>query len=611
MRELYQENILKTEQEVARLQKTINNNSLLRLVLIVGGGATLFQVFQMNSIMLVFAAFFSIILTFAYLVRRQGLLEKVLAEKLAFLQVNTNEVRILDGKANMYADGAVYNEGKHPYVSDLDIFGPKSLFASINRAATPDGVAVSASWFLSPATKKEILARQDAARELTEKLEWTQRLQTKLLFNLGQQTHIKTFLTRYLGDQALAFGSAFMRLYVPLAPFLMLAGLVFSVIVFPLWNYLLLLAIVHLLWTLALGGKVSFFSSKIDKIGTTLIAYADAVEMLEKEPFSASLNKTLQEDLKTEKNEQLSQAFKNLGRLVDKLDTRNNVLVGALLNMVFLWDFKQVMAIIKWKSSYEGDVVKTFDIMAQYEALLTLATLKRNSPEWSEPVLLDCPLRDRIVATEINHPLIPHKNAVSNTYTAQQHRIALVTGSNMAGKSTFLRTIGINAVLAYAGAVVCAQHFELPIYKLVSYMRIKDNLNESTSTFKAELDRMKFILDIVSNNQDAFVLIDEMLRGTNSVDKYLGSRAIIKKLIQMDGKGLVATHDLQLSSLEEEYPGVLKNYHFDIQVQKGEMLFDYKLKEGKCTVFNAAMLLKGIGVDVDKAESEHENKKQI
>jgi DNA mismatch repair ATPase MutS len=129
-------------------------------------------------------------------------------------------------------------------------------------------------------------------------------------------------------------------------------------------------------------------------------------------------------------------------------------------------------------------------------------------------------------------------------------------------------------------------------------MRIKDDLNESTSTFKAELDRMKFILELVEKERDTFVLIDEMLRGTNSVDKYLGSKAIIKKLIAMDGKGMVATHDLQLASLQDEYVGVLKNYHFDIQVENGEMLFDYKLKDGKCTIFNASLLLKGIGVEV-------------
>jgi DNA mismatch repair ATPase MutS len=147
--------------------------------------------------------------------------------------------------------------------------------------------------------------------------------------------------------------------------------------------------------------------------------------------------------------------------------------------------------------------------------------------------------------------------------------------------------------------VTCAKKFELPIYELVTYMRIKDSLNESTSTFKAELDRMKFILERVKNIKSSYFLIDEMLRGTNSVDKYLGSKAIIKKLITLNGRGMLATHDLQLSELVNEYPGYLKNYHFDIQVQGSEMLFDYKLKDGACTIFNASMLLKGIGIVVE------------
>ena len=599
MKEFYHNNIKQAQQTLATIEKKININSLLRLAIIIGGGAVLFQIFQINNVWYLLLSILVIVLSFAFLVRRQSKLEKEKEETKAFLRVNQNEVAIEKGESNMYSDGGSFDDGKHPYVSDLDIFGPKSLFSLINRSSTADGEERLATWFLSAASKDVIEARQQAAAELSKKIDWSQKLQTKLLFNLGQKTNIKTFLERYLSDEGLRFGSAFMSIYVKIAPFLFLVGVAVSLFVTPIWNYLLLLAIAHLIWTMSQAGKVGYFSSRIDKIGATLIAYADAVEMIEKEKFEAPLNIQLQENLKTDKQENLSVAFKNLGALVDKLDARNNILVGSFLNILFLWDFKQVMAIVQWKKNYEGDILKTFDIVAEFEALLSLGILQRNHSDWSQPKILNDGQVDRIKAVQVNHPLIPAGLAVANDYDASSHRLALVTGSNMAGKSTFLRTIGINAVLAYAGAVVCAQHFELPIYRLVSYMRIKDNLNESTSTFKAELDRMKFILELVDVAQDSFVLIDEMLRGTNSVDKYLGSRAIIKKLIGMNGKGMVATHDLQLATLEEEYPGVLQNYHFDIQVKEGEMLFDYKLKDGKCTVFNASILLKGIGIDVE------------
>lgn len=600
MNEFYDNNIRNTEAVLASVEKQINTNSFLRLAVIIGGGAILFQIFQTNNLWLLLVAVFTIIFLFAFLIKRQSRLEKLRDESQAFLRVNQNEVDMLAAKPNMYEHGEVYNDGKHPYVSDLDIFGAKSIFSLVNRAATADGVSQLATWFLAPANKVTILERQEAAEELVTKDGWRQQLQTKLLFNLGKQINIKTFLSRYLSDQALQFGSSFMKFCVTIVPFVFLIGVIVSVTYYPIWNYLLLLAITNLMWTMSQAGKVSYFSNRIDKVGATLMAYADAVKMIEDETFDSSLNKSLQTKLQTEKSEKLSVAFKALGSLVDKLDARNNILVGAILNMFFLWDFKQVLAIVNWKKNYEGDVLKTFDIVADFEALVSLATLKRNHSTWATPLLLDNPLSDKIQAVQLNHPLINKANAVANEYDASSHSLALITGSNMAGKSTFLRTVGVNAVLAYAGAVVCATSLALPIYRLVSYMRIKDDLNESTSTFKAELDRMKFILELVEVAPDSFVLIDEMLRGTNSVDKYLGSRAIIKKLIEMNGMGMVATHDLQLATLEEEYAGILKNYHFDIQVKDGEMLFDYKLKNGKCTVFNASMLLKGIGIDVDK-----------
>lgn len=168
----------------------------------------------------------------------------------------------------------------------------------------------------------------------------------------------------------------------------------------------------------------------------------------------------------------------------------------------------------------------------------------------------------------------------------------------MAGKSTFLRTIGVNAVLALSGAPVCANYMKISVMQMATYMRIRDSLNESTSTFKAELDRIQKILELVKNHKNTFILLDEMLRGTNSMDKYLGSKAIIEKLIEQNGVGMVATHDLKLSELSDQYPQIVKNFHFDIKVEGEEMLFDYKLKTGPCTTFNASLLLKKIGIEI-------------
>ncbi|MBC7915190.1 MAG: hypothetical protein H7Y07_13815 [Pyrinomonadaceae bacterium] len=192
------------------------------------------------------------------------------------------------------------------------------------------------------------------------------------------------------------------------------------------------------------------------------------------------------------------------------------------------------------------------------------------------------------------------KNLSDNFSLENTRKIDIITGSNMAGKSTFLRTVGINAVLAFAGAPVCARSMQITVMNLFAYMRIRDSLNESISTFKAELNRLQLLLEVLKSDGKVYFLIDEMLRGTNSVDKYRGSKAVIEKLVAQKAVGIVATHDLQLAQLEEKYPHYVRNCYFDIQVLNGEMIFDYKLKDGECKTFNASLLLKQIGIEVDE-----------
>jgi len=596
----YQSNVEKTKGEIKLLEKQINKNAFLRLGLMIVGAVGIWQLFALNNVLIVLFAFLFVIFLFSFLVFRQAKVDRKLQEAKVFLSVNENELQILKRQKNMYDNGAAFEDSKHPYSSDLDIFGANSLFELVNRCATKDGVAILKSWMEAPANKEEIIARQDAVNELKTDPEHLQAFQTKMLFNLGSKINLRSYIHSYFHDKAFEFGNTIYKFYVPIVPWIFIAGILFSVFVQNISGYLLALAIIHLLWTLAQAGKVSQFSNKVDKIGVSLIGFADAIKLMEDRKYNAILNQELQKKIEVESQQKkLSSIINELGKLIDKLDVRNNMLVGAILNMLFLWDFKQVMAISKWKDQYEDSILSGFEAVANYECLVSLSLLAYNHNNWVQPIIKDKVELDHVSADEVNHPLIPEDKSVGNDYNANDHKIALITGSNMAGKSTFLRTVGINAVLAYTGAVVCAKRFELPIYELVTYMRIKDSLNESTSTFKAELDRMKFILERVQNVKSSYFLIDEMLRGTNSVDKYLGSKAIIKKLISLQGRGMLATHDLQLSELINDYPGYLKNYHFDIQVQGSEMLFDYKLKDGACTIFNASMLLKGIGIVVE------------
>ncbi len=597
--DLYRKNVSDSEQGLAALRKSINGNALLRLATIVCGGAALFMAVQSENIWLVMLLFFAVVVVFMGLVWRQSRLEAKRMALADFLAVNQNELDMLDGKPNRYADGEPFKDSRHPYTDDLDIFGASSLFALVNRGATLQANRLLADWFSAPADAATIIKRQEVVKELGMDVDWCQQFQTKLLFNLNRPENFKQQFAAFLANENTFFGNQFMRFYVKLVPWIMgvLIGLAFFV---PIGvNIVILLAVVHLLVSIGYGAKVNRVAGQVDKAGRVLGAFAASFALVENREWRSQRGGELYNTLCVGKDNRLvSVAFRELGTLIDRLDYRLNMLVGSLLNMFLLWDFRQVIAILDWRKSNGRDILQAFDVAAELEALVGFATLHRNYPQWGFPSIVAAD-KPYVAAVALAHPLISRSVSVANDYAMDGHRVALITGSNMAGKSTFLRTIGSNAVLAFCGAPVCAENMRLSVFKLVTYMRIKDSLNESTSTFKAELDRINMILQTVRNQPDTFFLIDEMLRGTNSMDKYLGSKAIIKQLIDDGGAGMVATHDLQLAKLAEAYPNILANYHFDIQVREGEMLFDYKLKSGECTIFNASMLLKGIGIDIN------------
>jgi DNA mismatch repair ATPase MutS len=337
----------------------------------------------------------------------------------------------------------------------------------------------------------------------------------------------------------------------------------------------------------------------LSRVGKTLASYSDAFSKIEENDWKSPYSLALFEKLKSSKHKKFSAELKILSVLVERLEYRRNMFIGGLLNGIMAWDIRQLIAIEDWKKENRELVPKAFDVLASFESLISLSSLNANFPEWCFPEISSGKAYT-YTATNLAHPLIPLTQRVSNNYSLRDtNKIDIITGSNMAGKSTFLRTVGINAVLAFAGAPVCADRMEVTVMNLFAYMRIRDSLNESISTFKAELNRLQLLLEVLKNEEKVYFLVDEMLRGTNSVDKYRGSKAVIETLVAKNAVGMVATHDLQLAELENKYPAYIRNFYFDIQIVNGEMLFDYKLKDGECKTFNASILLKQIGIDVE------------
>jgi nitrate reductase NapE component len=534
------------------------------------------------------------LLLFLFLVKKQTAVQKELSYAIALLWVYQNEVDQLSAGKNGYDDGAVYGEESHPYASDLDIFGQGSLYAFINRCNTRDGLDLLGVNLGRPNDKITILQRQEAIAELESHIEQTFHFRAELQDHQPEQLRlIIAKLQDELPEQLKFAANKVLQLYVKFVPFLMLGMLALGILYGGLlWQFFALLLVFNSGLTFFNLGAINRVYSGFSKGSALLNAFAGTIKWTEEVRWKSAYILSFFDH--SDSDQMVSTQIRKLSGIIQAFDARLNIIVSAFLNLFLLWDLKCCIRLSNWHVQSSGQMVKGMERISQFEELISFATLSYNQPDWNFPSIAD---GFQLKATKLGHPLIHENLRVRNDFELQANpTVDVVTGSNMAGKSTFLRTVGINMVLAFAGAPVCAGTLSVSIFKVLSYMRIKDSLNDQTSTFKAELNRLKMILDATLRDSNSFVLIDEMLRGTNSKDKYLGSKVFIEKLIAQHTPALFATHDLQLSEMEADYPAQLRNYHFDIQISEGEMNFDYKLKHGPCTTFNAALLLKQIGL---------------
>jgi len=587
------------QSQVDKFKRLVNVYSFIRLGVFVL--LLLFVVFavQQQSYLIFGVAFIVLGCCFAWLVQRQSIFEAQREYFENLKKVNDNEIDSIINRGNIYDNGAGFADEKHYYTSDLDIFGPASLFQLINRGATTLGNSKLAAWLSTASTKPEVESTQQAVKELSQKSSWKTDFQAAILFAQKEDKNQISQLSAYLRLPIDIPGENWLGVYSKVAPFILILCIITGYFYSPFNNVAILIGLINL----GLVGSKAKQIKKTDmiagKIGQVLGMYAAVFARIENEQWQSIYLVDLASTIKNEKPGSTSAQIKQLSRLIEKLNYHLNIIIGVLLNVFLLWDIRQIIAIENWKRNNQQNLEQAFEVVGEMEALLSLSSLAINYPEWCFPDIADGE-GYTLSAKNIAHPLINIKNSVDNDFELNnEFKIDIITGSNMAGKSTFLRTLAINTVLALCGAPVCAKSMSVSVVTIISYMRIKDSLNESTSTFKAELDRLQMLLAAIAGDEKIYFLIDEMLRGTNSVDKYKGSKAVIEQLIKQKGVGLVATHDLQIARLEQKYPAYVRNFYFDIQVVDGEMLFDYKIKHGECKTFNASLLLKQIGIDVD------------
>lgn len=535
---------------------------------------------------------------FLFLVARDVNLKNHLRFVQTLLAINKDEI---DGLDNKYADwdaGTAFLSATHPYVADLDIFGKYSLFQYVNRAQSEGGKQRLADYFSAATDKAMIEERQAAVRILDEQLDWRQQfLAYGKIAPIGKsmEADIETWL-----KQPTAKPSAFWKALVWIYPVITLLA------TYLYWDDLIsagiygICIVVFILFSFAQSKKnnpafeiLSKFYPKVSVMGS-LIGSLESLEMKD----SKALQQLLQQLASTE-GIKASSSLKHLGKILGLFEARLNVFLYFFLNTFLLWDVRVGLALSGWKSKFGTNIRQWLDAVYQADAYNSLATLSFNQPDWVFPTISSDYYS--FAGTNVGHPLIAATKRVDNDFTvAGQGKIALITGSNMGGKSTFLRSLGVNMVLAYAGAPVCAKSFTVSVAKLMSSMRIADNLAENTSTFYAELKKIRAIIEAVNAKEKVFVLLDEILRGTNSLDRHAGSKALMLQLIREKVVAVIATHDVELATLVHDHPDAIANYHFDVQVDANdELYFDYKLKPGVCQRMNAAILMKQIGIEMD------------
>lgn len=536
------------------------------------------------------------ITAFLYLVRKDNTKSEEIQNHQHLIAINETEILFLNHHYLHMPDGAQFLKKDHPCANDLDYFGKASLYQFINRTETEQGNERIANQFLYPEMNIDMIqAKQEAIQELTKNTEWRQQLQAHLIpekVTLKMQQNIRNWVTQK--EQFLQqLKWRVLRFLLPAISFGLLFFHLFDILsaatFYPLITLMLLLS-------LLVSKKIMKEWTQVSKIAPQLKVLSSSVAHIQNTSFKAAfLQQTVLHFITKEKD--AAHSIKKLERILDMLDIRLNPLLFLPLNTFLFWDLQQVFALEKWKRNQITKTDNWFSSIAALEMLSSFATLSFNQTEWSYPIFSK--EQGLVEAREIGHPLIAKQKSVLNSFTTKGNGIInIITGSNMAGKSTFLRSVGCNMTLALAGAPVCASYMQITPMQIMSSMRISDNLEESTSTFYAELKKLKSIIESVKERKPLFLLLDEILRGTNSVDRHIGSKALIKQLVMNEAAGIVATHDIELTNLSEEFPKNIHNYHFDVQITGEELYFDYKLKPGVCQSMNASLLMKKIGIDM-------------
>jgi len=571
---------------LSQKQLLINRVSTARLLSAFTITVSLYFAFQNTSLF-----FIPLVLTvaFIWLIRLHGKLfdEKITLENL--VKINGAEVDAFAGNYSSQPEGTEYINPRHHYSHDLDLFGEGSIFQFINRGNTFYGKQLLANRLMFPLfSAASIEENQQAIRELSTKVDFRQRIQAIGMEVKDSKTDREQLIS-WLAQPAILYSKKLFRYLLIVIPVLTIGLITASFFFSACKPFAIVLALAQ--WSL-LGfymKRINVFHDYVSRKKNILDQYVQLLRAVNTENFS-----TAQLIRISNSTHQAASKMEELASLIRALDARLNFMTNLVINSLLMYDMQCVYRLEKWKEQNAGVMESWLDAISETEMLNSFGTYAFNHVDYafaSVHALLS------ISAENMAHPLLVEHERVSNSFDiGKPGSILIITGANMAGKSTFLRTLGVNIVLALNGAPVCATQFTCPIIGLRTGMRTADSLKDHQSYFYAELNRLKAITEELQQNTPLLILLDEILKGTNSTDKQAGSIALVKQLLLHPCLAIVATHDLVLGELEKQFPVQIKNYHFEPTIENDQLSFDYKLKEGIAEKMNATFLMKKMGI---------------
>jgi hypothetical protein len=501
-----------------------------------------------------------------------------------------------EGKSNV---GKSYHEvnSNHPYGHDLGIFGNNSLFQKINRCQTIFGKNKLAFYLANPLLIKEaILERQKGIKELSQKVKWcvdflaTTKAIDQTDSNLKKERNWTFDYTDFrLNKKSL-------RLFLIFVPIINLALIIVAILLKStlfITLVFLFLVLLSLIVNKIYGKTIHEIIAAVDTKTNELKGYVPVLLLIEQEKFLSENTIQLQKKIATNSETTASVLIHKLSKLIDSYDSGTIQIFGTILDMVFLWRLQYATKIENFIFENNTEFPKWFDAIAEFEALISLGLFAYKNDEFQYPICSETPAV--INATNLSHPLIPKKDRVYNDFsTIENNNVTIVTGANMTGKSTFLRSVGINLVLAMNGCPVCAASFVFSPISIFTSMSTSDSLSDGSSYFNAEIQRLRLLIEKLEKKEPQFIILDEILKGTNSVDKLKGSELFLEKIIKMKtfNTCLIATHDLELTKMESSFPTAISNYCFELHNRDGKLEPDYKLQSGVTKSMNAIELMR-------------------